>query len=75
VIRKARERGSHSPRWATEPEKIIIIIIIIIIMDITGSFSCLKAGVGVNVFEINEFFFQRIFAVKKTCWNVTHNGL
>jgi hypothetical protein len=32
VIKKPRERGGHSPRWATEPEKIIIIIIIIIIM-------------------------------------------
>jgi hypothetical protein len=24
-IKKPRERGSHSPRWAVEPEKIIII--------------------------------------------------
>jgi hypothetical protein len=29
VITKPRERGGHSPRWAAEPEKIIIIIIII----------------------------------------------
>jgi hypothetical protein len=28
VIKKPRERGAHSPRWAAEPEKIIIIIII-----------------------------------------------
>jgi hypothetical protein len=27
VITKPRERGDHSPRWAAEPEKIIIIII------------------------------------------------
>jgi hypothetical protein len=25
VITKPRERGSHSPRWAAEPEKVIII--------------------------------------------------
>jgi hypothetical protein len=25
VIKKPVERGSHSPRWAAEPEKIIII--------------------------------------------------
>jgi hypothetical protein len=25
VIKKARERGGQSPRWAAEPEKIIII--------------------------------------------------
>jgi hypothetical protein len=31
VIKKARGRGYHSPRWAAVPEKIIIIIIIIII--------------------------------------------
>jgi hypothetical protein len=31
VIKKPRERGGHSPRWAAEPEIIIIIIIIIII--------------------------------------------
>jgi hypothetical protein len=24
VIKKPRERGGHSPRWAAEPEKIII---------------------------------------------------
>jgi hypothetical protein len=30
VIKKPRGRGSHSPCWAAEPEKIIIIIIIII---------------------------------------------
>jgi hypothetical protein len=29
VITKPRERGGHIPRWAAEPEKIIIIIIII----------------------------------------------
>jgi hypothetical protein len=28
-IKKPRERGGHSPRWAAEPEKLIIIIIII----------------------------------------------
>jgi hypothetical protein len=28
VIKKPRERGGHSPRWAAEPEKIVIIIII-----------------------------------------------
>jgi hypothetical protein len=27
VIKKPREQGGHSPRWAAEPEKIIIIII------------------------------------------------
>jgi hypothetical protein len=27
LIKKPRERGGHSPRWAAEPEKIIIIII------------------------------------------------
>jgi hypothetical protein len=27
VIKKSRERAGHSPRWAAEPEKIIIIII------------------------------------------------
>jgi hypothetical protein len=32
VIKKPRERGGHSPRWAAEPEKIIVIIIIIIII-------------------------------------------
>jgi hypothetical protein len=32
VIKKPREQGGHRPRWATEPEKIIIIIIIIIII-------------------------------------------
>jgi hypothetical protein len=26
VIKKPHERGGHSPRWAAEPEKIIIII-------------------------------------------------
>jgi hypothetical protein len=26
VIKIPRERGGHSPRWAAEPEKIIIII-------------------------------------------------
>jgi hypothetical protein len=26
VITKPRERGGHGPRWAAEPEKIIIII-------------------------------------------------
>jgi hypothetical protein len=26
VIKKPRERGGHKPRWAAEPEKIIIII-------------------------------------------------
>jgi hypothetical protein len=31
VIKKPRERGGHSQRWAAEPEKTIIIIIIIII--------------------------------------------
>jgi hypothetical protein len=30
VIKKPRERGDHSPRWAAEPEMIMIIIIIII---------------------------------------------
>jgi hypothetical protein len=30
VITELRERGGHSPRWAAEPEKVIIIIIIII---------------------------------------------
>jgi hypothetical protein len=25
VIKEPRERGGHSPRWAAEPEKIIII--------------------------------------------------
>jgi hypothetical protein len=49
VIKKPLERGGHIPRWDAEPEKIIIIIIIII-MDITGSLSCPKAGVGINVF-------------------------
>jgi hypothetical protein len=34
VITKPRERGGHSPRWAAEPEKIIIIIIIIIIVEL-----------------------------------------
>jgi hypothetical protein len=29
VIKKPRERGGHSPRWAGEPAKIIIITIII----------------------------------------------
>jgi hypothetical protein len=29
VIKKPRLRGGYSPRWAAEPEKIIIIIIII----------------------------------------------
>jgi hypothetical protein len=28
VIKKPRERGGHSPRWAAEPEIIIIIIIL-----------------------------------------------
>jgi hypothetical protein len=32
AIKKPRERGGHSPRWAAEPEEIIIIIIIIIII-------------------------------------------
>jgi hypothetical protein len=32
VIKKPRERGNHSPRWAAEPERIIMIIIIIIII-------------------------------------------
>jgi hypothetical protein len=27
---KSREQGGHSPRWAAEPEIIIIVIIIII---------------------------------------------
>jgi hypothetical protein len=27
MITKPRERGGHSPRWAADPEKIIIIII------------------------------------------------
>jgi hypothetical protein len=31
VITKPRQRGGHSPRWAAEPEKIIIIIIIMYI--------------------------------------------
>jgi hypothetical protein len=26
MIKKPRKRGGHSPRWAAEPEKIIIII-------------------------------------------------
>jgi hypothetical protein len=30
VIKKPRGRGGHSPRWAAEPEKIIIIILILI---------------------------------------------
>jgi hypothetical protein len=30
VVKKPRERGGHSPRWAAELEEIIIIIIIII---------------------------------------------
>jgi hypothetical protein len=30
VITTPRKRGGHSPRWAAEPEKVIIIIIIII---------------------------------------------
>jgi hypothetical protein len=34
-------------------------------MDITGLLSCPKVGVGINVFEINEFFFQRICFVRK----------
>jgi hypothetical protein len=32
VITKPRVRGDNSPRWAAEPEKIIIIIIIITII-------------------------------------------
>jgi hypothetical protein len=32
VITIPRERGSHSPRCATEPAKIIIIIVIIILV-------------------------------------------
>jgi hypothetical protein len=28
VIKKPRERGGHSPRWAAEREKIIIIIML-----------------------------------------------
>jgi hypothetical protein len=30
VIKKPRERGGHSPRWATEAEKMMMMIIIII---------------------------------------------
>jgi hypothetical protein len=33
VITKTRERGGHSPRWAAEPEKIIIIIIKIKVIE------------------------------------------
>jgi hypothetical protein len=37
VIKKPCERGGHSPRWAAEPQKIIIIIIINFITKIFSS--------------------------------------
>jgi accessory gene regulator protein AgrB len=54
VIKKPRERGGHSPRWAAELEKkkkkkqmmmVMIIIIIIIIIIIEGHVldCCLRA--------------------------------
>jgi hypothetical protein len=49
VIKKRRERGGHSPRWAAEPE--IIIIIIIIIMDLyrcSSYFSGSSVGIATD---------------------------
>jgi len=43
-------------------------------MDTSGSLSYPIAGVDINVFEINEFFFQRIRFVRKRL-NITNNGL
>jgi flagellar basal body-associated protein FliL len=34
AIKKPRERGGHSLRWAAEPEKILLLLIIIIIIII-----------------------------------------
>jgi len=34
-------------------------------MDTTGSLSCPVAGIGINVFELNESLFQRNRFVRK----------
>jgi hypothetical protein len=34
VIKKPRGRGGHSPRWAAEPEKILILIMMMMMMMI-----------------------------------------
>jgi hypothetical protein len=34
-------------------------------MDATDSLSCPIAGVDINIFELHEFFFQRIRFVRK----------
>jgi hypothetical protein len=50
VIKKPRGRGGHSPRWAAEPEKIIITIIINTEHDLREHTSvyhkCVETGGG-----------------------------
>jgi hypothetical protein len=40
-------RGGHNPRWAAEPQKIIIIIIIIIIIRI-NNWNILQKNPGIH---------------------------
>jgi hypothetical protein len=32
VIKKPRERGGHSPRWAAEPEKMVMMMMVVVVM-------------------------------------------
>jgi hypothetical protein len=47
VIKKPRGRGGHSPRWASEPDKIIIIIISYTLF----CFPDWRGGIWINVWK------------------------
>jgi hypothetical protein len=61
VIKKPRERGGHSPRWAAEPEKIIIITttIIIIICDV-GTINS-SDRIAATLYSLGTLFVSEIY--------------